>query len=126
MTNKPPPRVGHVNADHLWYGATEGKAAALDDIEDSLPEESYIIAVIKKIDYDNLQAELDELHQKMLSAQPYYYNEWQKLQSRLEKCEVLLTKAGTVIGDVPWSGPCKELDVLHSIDDYFAEVEGGK
>ena len=46
-----------------------------------------------------------------------------KLQSRLEKCEVLLTKAGTVIGDVPWSGPCKELDVLHSIDDYFAEVE---
>lgn len=62
------PRVGHVNSDHLWFGANQGADAAFRDFKESGLSESTVVAVVKKSDHDALaeklkaaEAEIEEL-----------------------------------------------------------------
>jgi len=55
------PRVGHVNSDHLWFGANQGADAAFRDFKESGLSESTVVAVVKKSDHDAVVKERDAL-----------------------------------------------------------------
>lgn len=72
-------RIGHVNADHLFYGYDKGYSAALRDHSDSTASESKAVTVVKLKDVETLQSRLRE-------AQEFAKRETErKMQSWVER-----------------------------------------
>lgn len=62
-------RIGSVNSDHLWYGASYGFKAALGDYKESGEIDSTVVAVVKFHDHlaalKAVQDERDELRREL-------------------------------------------------------------
>lgn len=56
-------RIGHVNGDHLWYGAGNGYDAALADTENV--EDNYAVAVVSKSNHEAIVAELKAENERL-------------------------------------------------------------
>lgn len=98
MTTKRP-RVGHVNADHLWYGRESGSNAAFRDYKESGLQESAIVAVVRLDDVKVIMDELKLTKASLLSileigkrdmSNPKYDGYFQDARERLVKLEVFM------------------------------------